>query len=118
MEDKILQLAMDAIAILVPALLAIGLELLRRKLGVETLRKVQKELETKQDLAFIAVKFVEQAYQDYGGLEKFDVAEQWLVARLKERGLKTTDSEITGLIEYALRTLKDTFGEEWANVVE
>lgn len=26
MEDKILQLAMDAIAILVPALLAIGLE--------------------------------------------------------------------------------------------
>jgi hypothetical protein len=37
---------------------------------------------------------------------------------LKERGLKTTDSEITGLIEYALRTLKDTFGEEWANVVE
>ena len=46
-----------------------------------------------------------------------DAADQWLVARLKERGLKTTDSEITGLIEYALRTLKDTFGEEWANVV-
>ena len=33
MEDKILQLAMDAIAILVPALLAIGLELLRLQLS-------------------------------------------------------------------------------------
>lgn len=118
MEDKLITLALDVMLMLIPALLAMGLELLRRKLGVETLRKVQRELEAKQELALLAVKFVEQTYSSFKGPAKYDRAAEWLVTRANELGLRLTTKEVQGLIEAALRTLKDEFGEQWAKTIE
>lgn len=78
-ENMLIDLSYGALSILVPALCAIAIELIRRKLGLENIRKVQHELENKKELANLAVKFVEQAYKDIKGQEKFDKAAEWLV---------------------------------------
>jgi len=62
----------------------------------------------------LAVKFVEQAYKELKGIEKYQVAATWLAAQAAERGINITADEIQGLIEAALRAFKDQFGEEWA----
>jgi hypothetical protein len=108
-------LAYDIFAVTLPVLAVALAELLRRKLGIEKLERIQKELETKQELAFIAVQFIEQVSIDLKGYEKYIEASYWLEGMLAERGIKTSDEEIRGLIESSLRTFKDTFGEEWAS---
>ena len=89
-------------------------EWLRRKLGVERLAKIQRELETKQELAALAVKFVEQSFAGKSE-DKFTAAADWLAGRLAEKGISVSTAEITGLIEATLRAFKDEFGEGWAN---
>lgn len=117
MKDTILTLAYDLIVILVPMLVGFLVELLRRKLGVEKMKRIQQELSTKQDLAVLAVRFVEQVYKDYNGPEKYNKAAEWLVAQLEKTGLKFTTDEVKGLIEAALREIKDNFGDEWAKTI-
>lgn len=116
MEDKIMQLGYDALAVLIPLLVAAAAEYLRRRLGNEKLEQIKRELETKQVLANTAVKFAEQAWQDLGGQTKYETAAGWLATEAQARGIKVTDAEIKGLIEAALREIKDALGEEWANV--
>ncbi|MGB9825726.1 MAG: phage holin, partial [Desulfofundulus sp.] len=107
MEDKLVQLAYDLLAILIPALAALAVEYLRRRLGTEKVKRIQEELATKQELATLAVRFVEQVYKDLHGPDKYQKAAEWLAARAQEHGLKLTAEEIKGLIEAALRQLKD-----------
>lgn len=107
----------QALGILVPALCLMAVELLRRKLGLEAMRKVQAELYTKQELAGLAVRMVEQAYKDLHGQEKYDQAATWLAARAGERRIKMSADEAKGLIESAIRMTKDEFGEQWANSI-
>lgn len=116
MEDKLLKLAYDALAILVPLLVATAAEYLRRRLGNERLERIKRELETKKELASTAVKFAEQAWRDLGGQTKYEAAAGWLAAEAQARGIKVTVTEIKGLIEAALREIKDYMGEEWAKV--
>jgi LL-H family phage holin len=118
MEDKLVQLAYDLLAILIPTLAALAVEYLRRRLGTERVKRIQEELATKQELAILAVRFVEQVYKDLHGPDKYQKAAEWLVARAQEHGLKLTADEIKGLIEAALRQLKDAFGNEWAKQVQ
>jgi LL-H family phage holin len=109
-----LQLAYYLLAILIPTLAALAVEYLRRRLGTERVKRIQEELAMKQELATLAVRFVEQVYKDLHGPDKYQKAAEWLAARAGELGLKVTPEEIKGLIEAALRTFKDEFGEEWA----
>lgn len=118
MEDKLVQLAYDLLAILIPTLAALAVEYLRRRLGTERVKRIQEELATKQELAILAVRFVEQVYKDLHGPDKYQKAAEWLAARAQEHGLKLTADEIKGLIEAALRQLKDAFGNEWAKQVQ
>lgn len=118
MEDKLLQLAYDLLAILIPALAALAVEYLRRRLGTERVKRIQEELAAKQELATLAVRFVEQVYRDLHGPDKYQKAAEWLAARAQEHGLKLTADEIKGLIEAALRQLKDAFGNEWAKQLQ
>lgn len=118
MNEQFVSLAYDLLSILLP-LLVLGLvELIRRRLGTERMRKIQKELDTKQDLALLAVRFTEQAYRDAGGPQKYNQAANWLAKRAQDRGIKITEDEVQGLIEAALRMIKDEFGEQWASAVE
>jgi len=117
MEDKLVQLAYDLLAILIPVLAALAVEYLRRRLGTEKIKRIQEELAAKQELATLAVRFVEQVYKDLKGEEKYQKAAEWLVAQAEKVGLKLTADEVKGLIEAALRELKDAFGEEWAKSI-
>ncbi len=114
MDDRIVTLAYDILSILLPVLAVMLAEWLRRKIGVERLARIQRELETKKELAALAVKFVEQAYKELKGIEKYQVAATWLAAQASERGISITADEIEGLIESTLRAFKDAFGEDWA----
>lgn len=91
---------------------------LKKKVGTEKLKQIERELETKRELADIAVQFVEQVYKNVlHGEEKYNKAAEWLSAQFKKLGLEFTDTEIKGLIEAAVRSFKDAFGEEWAKQV-
>lgn len=117
MEDRLVVLCYNALSILIPALCAILIELIRRKLGLEKMRKMQQELETKKDLAHLAVRMTEQVYQNLHGQDKFDRASEWLTARARERGLNINSDELQGLIEAALRMANDEFSKQWGKQV-
>jgi len=114
MHDLLNNLLYDILILLASAAAAYAVAWLRKRLGIEGLKKIEVELATKQELAALAVRFVEQVYRDLRGEEKYQKAAEWLAARAGELGLKITPEEIKGLIEAALRTFKDEFGEEWA----
>ena len=118
MDERIVNMAYDILSILLPVLAVMLAEWLRRKIGVERLTRIQRELQTKKELAALAVKFVEQVYKDLKGEEKYQEAAQWLATQAAERGINITAEEIQGLIEAALRSLKDTYGEGWATYSE
>lgn len=81
MEAKLLTLAGDLLAILIPILAGLAVEYLRRRLGTEKMKRVQEELNAKQDLALIAIRFAEQVYKDLHGEEKYQKAAEWLAAQ-------------------------------------
>lgn len=118
MKTTLVNIGYQVLAVLIPALCFMGIELLRRKLGLENMKKVQAELETKEKLAILAVKFAAQAYWDLGGPQKYTHAAIWLTNQAQRIGLKFTPSELKGLIEAALRMIKDQFGEEWAKAIK
>lgn len=111
MEGTLVNIGYQALGILVPALCAMAIELLRRRLGLEKIKRIQEELQAKRQLATLAIKFVEQAYTDLHGQDKYNQAAKWLSARIQERGLQVTSDEVKGLIEATLKAIKDELGE-------
>lgn len=118
MEDLLARLLYDLLVLLATIAAGYAVAWLRKRLGVEGMKRIEAELATKQELAALAVRFTEQVYKDLHGPEKYQKAAEWLAARAQEHGLKVSSDEIKGLIEAALRELKDTFGEEWAKASE
>jgi len=118
MEELVMKLAFDLLLLLITAGVALAVELIRRKLGTEQMRKIQTELEMKQELALVAVKAVEQLWAGIlKGSEKVSKAAEIISNQANRIGLTIPPDEIEALIEWAVRTMKDEFGEQWANVV-
>lgn len=117
MEELVLRLAYDALAILITVAVALSIGWLKKRLGVEGLKKVQEELVAKQELTLLAVKAVEQLW---GGIlhgeEKVQKATEIISQQAAKIGLTLSPEEIRTLVEWAVRTMKDEFGEEWAKV--
>lgn len=118
MSELVSRLLYDVLILLATVAAGYAVAWLRKRLGVEGMKRIEAELATKQELAGLAVRFVEQVYRDLHGEEKYQKAADWLAARAGELGLKITADEIKGLIEAALRAFKDEFGEEWAKAVK
>lgn len=116
MEGLVLRLLYDVLLLLATLAAGFLVAWLKKKIGVEGMKKIESELATKQELAALAVRFVEQVYRDLHGEAKYQKAAEWLAARAEELGLTITPDEIKGLVEAALRAFKDEFGEEWAKV--
>lgn len=114
MDDLLLRVLYDVLVLLATVAAGYAVAWFRKRLGVEGMKRIEAELAAKQELAALAVRFVEQVYKDIHGEAKYQKAAEWLAARVGELGLKITPEEIKGLIEAALRTFKDEFGEEWA----
>lgn len=118
MEDMIINLIYNLLLLLITAGVGLVVELIRRKLGTEKMRKIQAELETKQELALVAVKAVEQLWVGkLKGQEKVAKAAEIIANQAKRIGLDIPPDEIEALIEWAVRTMKDEFGEQWAKAV-
>lgn len=117
MEDLVLRLAYDILAILITVAVALLIGWLKKKLAIEGIKKVQEELTAKQELALLAVKAVEQLW---GGVlhgdEKVQKATEFISEQAAKVGLAISPEEIRTLIEWAVRTLKDEFGEAWGKV--
>ena len=103
----------NALMLLIAAAVALLMEVLRRQLGFDTLRKIETELHLKQDLAMVAVKYAEQAYRNSTGPAKYVHASEWLSLVLESRGLKMSPEDLRALIEWALREIRDEFGDQW-----
>ena len=116
MEDQILKISIDLLAVLIPLFVGFLTKYVKDKLGTENLIKLKAEFEAKKIFAMVAVQFVEQVYNQLDGPQKYEKAAEWLTARLNEKGMNFTQEEIRGLIESALRIMKDSFGEEWAKI--
>lgn len=116
MDDLLLRLVYDTLVLLATIAAALLVAWLKKRLGVEGMKQIEAELAMKQELAALAVRFVEQVYKDLHGPDKYQKAAEWLVARAQGHGLRLTADEIKGLIEAALRAFKDEFGEGWAKV--
>ncbi len=117
MEDLVLRLAYDILAILITVAVVLLIGWLKKKLAIEGIKKVQEELTAKQELALLAVKAVEQLW---GGVlhgdEKVQKATEFISEQAAKVGLAISPEEIRALIEWAVRTLKDEFGEAWGKV--
>ena len=113
MHDAVLRLLYDIIAVLVPILMAYLVAWIQKRLGSEKVQKIIYELETKKELARIAVMFVQQAYKDLGGPAKYEKAAEWLSDMSDYMGLDLTPEEVKALIEAALKELKAELGQAW-----
>jgi len=116
MHDAVLRLLYDIIAVLVPILVAYLVAWIQKRLGSEKVQKIIYELETKKELARIAVMFVQQAYKDLGGPAKYEKAAEWLSDMSDCMGLDLTSEEVKALIEAALKELKAELGEAWDSI--
>lgn len=112
----LMQVSADVLAILIPAIVGLGFELLRRKLGTATYDKLLAQLKYKKGLAWTAVTFVEQASKAAGNQmsskEKFDKAAEWLSKEAKLAGIPLTEDQIEALIEAAVGMLNCAVQDE------
>lgn len=117
MDNLIMAVIENLLMIIVAVVASYAVALIRKRLGVEGMQKFEIELALKQELAVIAVRFVEQAFRDFKGDEKYNMAADWISDRASEKGIKITPAETKGLIEAALRAFRDEFGESWSKEV-
>src|SRR5690554_2345370 len=116
MEEMIMRIAFILLECLIPVGIGVLVKLVYDKIGTERVRKYAKELEAKEALAIMAVRATEQIYYDIKGPAKLEKAMSWMIEQCGKAGLSFTKNEIQGLIEYALRLIKDELGEEWAAI--
>lgn len=114
MENLILSVIYDVFAVLITVATGYFVAWLRQKLGAEGIRRVHHELAAKQDLAIVGVKYAEQALRSALGSEKYRAAADWIKKQADRIGLDLSDEEIDVLVEWALREIKDQFGDQWA----
>ena len=115
MNDTILALIQDAMYFLIALGVGFLVAYLKKKIGVEKLRKLQKESEFIKEVVMAGVKYAEMRFETG---QKLDEASQWITNRLNEKGLSVSKEEVDGLIESSLRDIKDEFGENWGEAVK
>jgi hypothetical protein len=91
--------------------------ILKKHLGIAGMEKIEKELKTKSAYATLAVQFVEQAYKDLHGKEKFEKAADWLSDQLGKVGLEVDEDDLKGLIESALKNAQAEFKKDWQDTL-
>ena len=91
-----------AVAVLIPAI----------KAGVGWWKSVTMEAWIKE-LIVDGVLFVQERYWDHSGMQKFELAKQWIIMRLSEKGINVSEEWIDGLIDAVVKQLRDEFGDEW-----
>ncbi|MDF2534324.1 MAG: hypothetical protein K0R18_481 [Bacillales bacterium] len=108
------ELFMALIQDLAYALVTVGvgflIAFLKKKIGVENMKKIQEQSHLIKQIVEMGVKYAEQTFESG---EKLDHAIEWIITTLASKGIKVEEKEIRGLVEATIRELKDQFGEEW-----
>lgn len=112
MDTTLSDLLLLVLTLAFTALSGVGVKVLVKVIGVQTLKTIEQELINKQDLVNIAIRFVEQVYKDYKGEQKFEEALKWVLEQADEHGIKITENEAKGLIEAAVKAANETWKKE------
>ena len=67
-----------------------------------------------KEIARQAVRYAQQYFGDKSGDERYEKAAEWFLSMVAQFGWKVNPGLVRGIIESALRTLKDHYGEDWA----
>jgi LL-H family phage holin len=118
MEDLLMQVLWDLLVLLITILAGVFIKFLTKKLGIEQMKLAQSKWESMKDLASVAVKYAEQAYINYGGTAKKEKALAFLSRELSGLGINVSTDTLNDLLEAALREIKDTLGEDWADALK
>ncbi|MGI6226693.1 MAG: phage holin [Peptococcales bacterium] len=111
------EIFVSLVKVLAPILMGLIMAWFQKRLGVEKMKHIQEQITAKQQLAEIAVRFVEQVYVDLHGEEKYTKAAEYLSTQAAKIGLTMDAEEVKALIESTLKTLKDEFGDAWDKTV-
>ena len=80
--------------------------LIKKLLISQNIKIKNTEINIKKELAVLAVKFVEQKFEQIENEKKFEEAAKWLSERLGEAGIRVSKEELEGLIESAVKGFK------------
>ena len=104
--ELIQQILLIVITAVVPVLTAAFTGYLKR-------RGIMEQLQEKRVLVARGVEFAEQAFQDLGGHDKYNVAIAWISDRLTEAKIPFSEDEVRGLIDSAVWEMKNVWIEEY-----
>jgi hypothetical protein len=115
-NEQIFSVILNVISVLAAILSGYIITWAKNKIGTEKLQQLEATKIIIENTALEAVRYAEQHGLDIGakGNEKLDLACTWLSSNLKENGITVPPYQIVGIVKAALRTMKDTFGEEWS----
>lgn len=91
---------------------------LKKKIGIENLKKIEAEIYTNQELAKQVVLYVQKYFKDADSQTKYKEAFIALSNMLDKRGIVLSEDEVQILIESALKILKKEFGNEWKEQIK
>lgn len=90
---------------------------MKKKVGVENLKKIETELYANQELAKMVVLYIQKNFETADNQTKFNEAYIALSEMLNKKGISLTENEIQVLIESSLKILKKQFGDTWKEEV-
>jgi hypothetical protein len=65
-----------------------------------------------KELVIDGVLFAQEKFWELTGEEKFEQAKQWILDRLKEKGVNVSEEWLEGLIDAIVKQLRAEFGDE------
>ena len=118
MDSEILsQLVLNLVGILGLIASYFIIAFLKKKVGLENLKKIDAELSTNEEMAKLVVLYIQKKFETADGETKFNEAYIALSEMLEKKGINLTETEIQVLIESSLKLLKKEFGDIWKEEV-
>lgn len=114
MDNQIIgELLLNVVCIVGLILSYFIISLLKKKVGIENIKKIEAEIKNNQELAKLVVLYVQKYFETADSETKFNEAYIALSEILGKKGIALTETEIKVLIESALKILKKQFGDMW-----
>lgn len=98
--------------------LIVGIAYVKKKIGVESMNKLNAELMNKQVIVDAVVLLVQQVYEKYSGEQKYAIALETASTWMMEKGLSVTADELRSMIEASVKALKAEFGKAWSEAID
>lgn len=74
---------------------------------------IAENIRANESLVKIAVKAVQEAYEDIDGAEKFEIAKDYVIEMANNNGVKIKEEDVDKMIESTVKEFKAEFGDFW-----